>query len=154
MPRKSAAALATVCPITDHRPAAPKELTAEQAEEWRAIVGRRLPREWITREVQPLLVAYLQHWSTCRFLSKQIDAFNPDWIADPGGFERYSSWLALRARETKALADLATIALTNQSRYFPSSAARQAQREPFGHIESDGQIKLALWQKHRKVRGA
>ena len=105
-------------PITDHRPAAPKELTAEQAEEWRAIVGR-LPREWITREVQPLLVAYLQHWSTCRFLSKQIDAFNPDWIADPGGFERYSSWLALRARETKAMADLATkLRLTNQSPLF------------------------------------
>ena len=150
MPRKSAAALATITPITDHRPPPPKELTAEQAAEWQAIVGR-LPREWIAREVQPLLVAYLQHWSTCRFLSKQIDAFNPDWIADPGGFERYSSWLALRARETKAMADLATkLRLTNQSRYMPSTAARQAQREPFGYIGSNGEpVAQRPWERHR-----
>ena len=77
--------------------------------------------EWFARETQRLLVAYLRHWSTVRFLSKQIDAFNPDWIADPGGFERYSSWLALRARETKAMADLATkLRLTNQRRYMPT----------------------------------
>ena len=94
-------------------------------------------------------MAYLRHWSTHRFLSKQIEAFNPDWFAEDGGFDRYSSWLALRARESKAMADLATkLRLTIQSRYMPNAAARLAQREPFGSIDADGKIKLAPWQKH------
>ena len=142
---KSSAALAVVSSVSEYRPPPPKELTAEQAEEWQAIVVR-LPNGWFARETHGLLVAYLRHWSTCRFLSKQIDAFNPAWIAEDGGFERYSSWLALRCRETKAMADLATkLRLTNQSRYMPSTAARQAQ-QPFGYIDEAGRMKP--WQKH------
>ena len=148
MPRKSAAALATITPITDSRPPPPLELTEEQQTEWQAIVGR-LPSGWFARETHGLLVAYLRHWSTHRFLSKQVEAFNSAWFAEDGGFERYSSWLGLRAREGKAMGDLATkLRLTNQSRYMPSTAARQAQREPFGSIDADGNIKLAPWQKH------
>ena len=148
MPRKSAAALAVISPITDHRPAPPEELTDEQKAEWQAIVGR-LPSGWFARETHGLLVAYLRHWSTCRFLSKQIEAFNSDWFAEDGGFERYSAWLALRARESKAMADLATkLRLTNQSRYMPNAAARQAAKQEWGSIDENGNLKLAPWQKH------
>ena len=40
MPRKSAAALAVVTPITDHRPPPPGDLPEEQAAEWTAVVNR------------------------------------------------------------------------------------------------------------------
>ena len=142
---KSSAALAVVSSVTEHRPAPPKELTPEQAAEWEAIVGR-LPHNWFPRETHGLLVALLRHWSTCRFLSKQIDAFNPAWIAEDGGFERYSQWLALRERESRAMAGLAVkLRLTNQSRYTPATAQRQAQ-SPFGFIDAEGRMKP--WQKH------
>ena len=144
---KSSAALAVVSSVTEHRPAPPKELTPEQAAEWEAIVGR-LPHNWFPRETHGLLVALLRHWSTCRFLSKQIDCFDPTWMCSEEGFQRYSAWLALRARESRAMAGLAVkLRLTNQSRYTPATAQRQAQ-QPFGSIDEKGQIKLAPWQRH------
>ena len=142
---KSSAALAVVSSVTEYRPPPPKELTPEQAAEWEAIVGR-LPAHWFPRETHGLLVALLRHWSTCRFLSKQIDAFNPAWIAEDGGFERYSAWLALRERESRAMAGLAVkLRLTNQSIYTPATAQRQAQ-QPFGYIDEAGRMRP--WRRH------
>jgi hypothetical protein len=69
MPRKSAAALAVVKPITDHRPPPPKDLSEQQAGEWRAIVGR-MPSGFFTREMFGLLTAYCQHASASRVLAR------------------------------------------------------------------------------------
>ena len=81
-----------------------------------------------------------------RCLSKQIDAFNPAWIAEDGGFERYRAWLALRERESRAMDGLAVkLRLTNQSRYTPATAQRQAQ-SPFGFIDAEGRMKP--WQNY------
>jgi hypothetical protein len=42
------------------RPPPPSDLTDEQAEEWKAIVGR-LPAEWFPRETWPVLVQFCRH---------------------------------------------------------------------------------------------
>ena len=145
MPRKSAAALATITPISDHRPPPPDELSDEQKAEWQAIVGR-MPSGWFPRETHGLLVAYLRHWATGRFLSRQIEAFDPEWTCSDEGFQRYTAWLTLRVKETKTAADLATkLRLTNQSRYTPATAARQT-RQPFGYIDENGRQKP--WDMH------
>jgi hypothetical protein len=55
--RKSAAELSViVSPLNARRSPPPSELTDEQAEEWRAIVGR-MPPGWFTREHFALLAS-------------------------------------------------------------------------------------------------
>lgn len=70
--RKSAAALAVVAPAITERPEPPKELTAEEAEEWRAVVDR-MPPDWFPRETHGLLVQYCRH----RIMARRIAALLP-----------------------------------------------------------------------------
>jgi hypothetical protein len=104
--RKSAQALAIVRPITDHRPPPPEGLTDQQADEWRAIVGR-MPSGFFSREMFGLLAAYCQHSSAAQVLAGLIDSFQPEWLVDPDGLARYDK-----------------MRLTPQSRYMPNTAAR------------------------------
>ncbi len=106
----------------------PKELTREQADEWRAVVGR-LPADWFTRETHALLVAYCKHVSTHRLLSAEIDACDPAALATQDGFKRYERLLALRGRESRCLSALATrLRMTQQARYQPNTAHSAARR--------------------------
>jgi hypothetical protein len=120
--RKSAAALAIVTPIADHRPGPPQDLTEEQAAEWTAIV-RRLPDNYFPRECHGLLAAYVKHLAAFRLLSESIDAFQGAWLADDDGLKRYGDLLALREREGRALSSLATrLRITPQSRVYAKTA--------------------------------
>jgi phage terminase small subunit len=60
-----------VVSLQDYRPDAPAELTAEQADEWRAIV-KRMPGNWFTRETHPLLVQYCRTITRLRQLAFQL----------------------------------------------------------------------------------
>jgi hypothetical protein len=120
--RKSAASLAVVTPITDHRPAPPPGLNEEQTAEWTAIV-QRLPDGYFPRECHGLLSAYCKHVSAFRLLSTSIDSFQPAWLADDDGLKRYGGLLALREREGRALSSLATrLRITPQSRIYAKTA--------------------------------
>lgn len=122
--RKSAASLAIVASLNDVRPEPPPELTGAQAAEWRAVTAA-LPAGWFRREQYGLLAAYCQHASAARLLAMMIDSFQAPWLADPDGLARYDKLLAMRERETKSMASLATkMRLTQQARYMPNAAAR------------------------------
>ena len=130
MPRKSAASLAVVAPITDARPAPPEGLTAEQSEEWLAVT-RRLPQDYFPRECHRLLEAYVRHVSAFRILSASVDAFRPEWTADPEGLLRYDKLLQMREREGRALSSLATrLRISPQSRWSNAKAERAAAKLP------------------------
>jgi hypothetical protein len=138
--RKSAASLAIVTPIADHRPAPPEGMTAEQAAEWTAIV-RRLPVGYFPRECHGLLAAYVKHLATFRLLSESIDAFQGAWLADDDGLKRYGDLLALREREGRAMSSLATrLRITPQSRYHPRTAGVAAADAGTGRPKP--------WEKH------
>jgi hypothetical protein len=123
MPRKSAAALSVVTPISEHRPPPPPDLTAAQADEWRAVV-RRMPSGWFTRETHQLLAAYCRHVAAAQTLSAEIDRFQPAWLTDSVGSEHFGRLLALRERETRAMSSLATrMRLTQGSRYRADKTA-------------------------------
>ena len=130
MPRKSAAALAIVTPITDHRPPPPDDLPAEQAAEWRAVVGR-MPSGWFPRETFGLLRAYVGHVSTHRVLSKLVDSFEPEWLSRDDGLERYDQLLKMRERETRAMSSLATrMRISQGEQYRADKAAVAVAKEP------------------------
>ena len=135
--------------MSEHRPPPPSELTEEQAEEWRAIFLRQFPADGAGGR-PPVAGGPLFGTGQPTFSTKQIEAFDPEWSAVDGGFQRYSDWLGLRARENKALTDLATkLRLTNQSRYTPGRAGTEAKRQEFGSIDEHGNIKLAPWPMHK-----
>lgn len=117
MPRKSAASLSVISNVVDQRSPPPEELTAEQAQEWRAVVGT-MPADWFTRETHGLLATYCRHVVTSRHLSKTIDEFDPEWLKTASGTETFDKLTKMREREGRALSSLATrMRLSHAQRY-------------------------------------
>ncbi len=123
--RKSAAELGVIRGIPQ-RPDAPAELTSEQAEEWREIVGR-MPVDWFRREIHPLLCAYCRHICNARHIAGLIENARVADVADRKALTRYNRLLGMQERQSNALMGLATrMRLTNQSRYTAGKAATAA----------------------------
>jgi hypothetical protein len=140
--------MAVVSPITDSRPPPPAELTEAEAAEWWAIVNR-LPQHWFPKETHSLLAAFLKHQSTHRVLCGLIEGFDVTVLKMDLGVNHYDKLLAMREREARAMAGLAVkLRLTNQSRYTPATAQRQAQG-PFSYIDAAGRSKP--WDRHGPV---
>lgn len=127
--RRSAASLSVVAGTIDGRPAAPSELTKDQAEVWSRTVSNEAADVFKTAALQQLLKEYCRHVVSAKKLAAMIEAtealpqMSPDDLAD------YDKLLKMRDRETKAIADKATkLRLTNQARYTPQAAATAAKK--------------------------
>jgi hypothetical protein len=130
--RKSAASLATVTPIVDHRPPAPDDMPEAQAELWQQIVNR-LPHDWFKREHLELLRAYVQHVTIARELARQIEQFRPEWLTVDGGLQRLDGLTRMLDREHRIMLALArSMRITHQSQYDKTYAGKQARDAP-GH---------------------
>ena len=123
--RKSAASLSMI-PLLPHeqRPEPPKELTRDQATEWREIVDR-MPSDWFSRETHGLLVQYCRHVVRARQLAVMINAISPKDLVDRAGLLRYEKLMGLAGRESGLIVALGTkMRITQQSRYEAKTAAR------------------------------
>jgi len=132
--RKSAASLsvAAVTHLPNQRPEPPADLTQEQADEWRAVVGR-MPVDWFPRETWELLANYCRHVVKARTLAGVVDAFDPEWFDTEDGLKRYDKLTQMAEREARALSSLATrMRLTQQSRHKAETAATAANRSGLG----------------------
>ena len=128
--RKSAASLAVVAslPASLQRPDPLKDLTAAQAEEWRAVVGR-MPLGWFPRECHQVLATYCRHVVNAQHLAAMIADFDPAWLTEDDGLKRYDKLLSMADREGKAVTMTATrLRLTPQSRYTTLAAATTADK--------------------------
>ena len=124
--RKSAASLAVVPALPNRRPEPPRELTNEQAIEWRAVVGY-MPADWFTRETHALLVQYCRHVVNARRIARALDGYDPAVLATPEGIDTYDKLAKMADREGRALANLATrMRLTQQSHYRPDKSVGKA----------------------------
>jgi hypothetical protein len=130
MPRKSAASLSVVAATIDSRPQPPEDLTERQQKIWLAVVGSEPSDFFKTAALQILLAEFCKHTDAARMLGVLINRFQDVWLCSQDGVDRYKDLLAMRERETKALADKATkLRLTNQSRWQPRVASTAANRE-------------------------
>lgn len=121
--RQSTAALAVVGPGIRQAPEPPKELTAEQAETWRAIVATK-PVAWFTPDSFPLLVAYCRLTGDARNIEALLAGFDPAYADDKDGLERYRTLIQMRCQVAGRLAQLATkMRLAQQSRYDEKAAS-------------------------------
>jgi hypothetical protein len=140
MARKSAAALSVVRALPqERRPEPPEELTAEQAEEWRAIVSR-LPVEWFQREGHALLAQYCRHVVRARQVAATLDGLTELDLRLPENLAVFDKLSQIADREGRAMTSLATkMRLTQQSRYQAQKAERRANSptatsKPWQHI--------------------
>ena len=124
--RKSAASLSVVPVLPgQQRPEAPDELTKEEAEEWRAIVGR-LPADWFPRETHAQLTNYCRHVVKARMIAGLLREFEPEWTATDEGLHRFDKLTHMAQRESAAIASLGTkMRLTQQTRVREQTATRR-----------------------------
>ena len=89
---------------TIRRPDPPTELTDEQAEEWRAVIGR-CPADWFPRETFALLCQYVRHVSRARRLVQLIDEAerSPEFSR-----KEYAKLLAMEIAQSNIIQSLAT----------------------------------------------
>lgn len=117
--RKSAASLAVVSSnVLPQRVEPPVGLSAAQSELWVQVVNTK-PADWFGADSAPILVEFVRAVETCDLLADVIRTTMAG--GDPREIEKI---LAVRDREAKRAADLATkLRLTQQSRYTPQAAA-------------------------------
>jgi hypothetical protein len=126
--RKSAASLSAVTAIPGQRVLPPRELTEEQAEEWRAIVATK-PAEWFNRDSQALLVDLCRHIVIARRVAEQIDSFPADHLPTEEGLTRYKKLGAMADRHSRVISVLASkMRLAPSSRYDAKTANTAASR--------------------------
>jgi hypothetical protein len=129
--RQSAASLAVISSggiATTSRPAAPEELTDEQAAEWLAVVNR-LPADWFPRETQGMLAQYCRHVVSARRVAQLIEACE---ASDDFDVEDYDRLLKMQEREGRALSSLATrMRLSQQTTYDKSKKKPSAASKPW-----------------------
>ena len=125
--RKSAAALSVVAGSIDGRPSAPDDLTEAQMKVWNRTVANEASDTFKTAALQQLLKEYCRHTTSAAFISDRIEEIEKAGLTGESDLKDYNKLLAMRDRETKAIASKATkLRLTNQSRYQPSTAAVKA----------------------------
>jgi hypothetical protein len=125
--RKSAVSLSVVAALPgQQRPEPPLELTDDEAEEWRGIVGRLTP-DWFTRETHAQLVNYCRHVVKARFIARLIKDYEPEWAMSDEGLQRLDKLTHMAERESRAIASLGTkMRITQQSRMKESTAGRKS----------------------------
>jgi hypothetical protein len=127
---KAGASLAVVAGSIDSRPQPPEDLTERQQKIWRAVVASEPADFFKTAALQILLAEFCKHTEAALVLGALINRFQEVWLCSQDGVDRYKDLLAMRERETKALADKATkLRLTNQSRYVPQKAGTATRNE-------------------------
>jgi hypothetical protein len=138
--RKSAASLSVVGLVTSlKRLAPPDDLTSEQRSIWLATVNSK-PAEWFGDEHMPILREYVRHVVTAEVLTRQIEGFDPAWMADDEGLKRYDKLTGMRAREAGVINTLArSMRLTQQAAYRADKAAtlgdKSRGRKPWQQLE-------------------
>lgn len=114
--------------VPGHWPEPPERLTEAQAEAWRSIVATK-PADWFGPDTYPLLVEYIRATEQADLLAKELEEFDPEWLRDEDGLERYEKMNRLVDAKSTSMARLATkMRLSQQSRYDARPAARAAAR--------------------------
>jgi hypothetical protein len=100
----------------------PEVLTELETGIWLSVINTK-PADWFQADTTQLMVAYCKHVSTAMLLDKQIAEFEPGWLSDDNGLDRYKQLTDMREKQTRAISALSrSMRLTQQSRYRASVA--------------------------------
>jgi hypothetical protein len=141
--RKSAESLSVVVSlpaggqVPGVRPDPPDDLPPDQAETWRVTV-QRMPADWFTPELFPLLRQLCRHVSYSEEVGRKKEDLS-GWLRakgdditvdeEAGAHDRFDDLTKIHEREGRAISSLMTrLRLTPQSRYDTISAERAVRR--------------------------
>lgn len=144
--RQSSASLSVIsggAVVTVRRPDPPDELNEEQADEWRAVVGR-LPADWFPRETQGMLAQYCRHVVAARRVAQMITALEAGVAAESeepeadrlaiilSAAKTMDRLLKMQEREGRALSSLATrMRISQQATYDKQKKKPLQGRKPW-----------------------
>ncbi len=132
--RKSASELATkpVLAFTRPLPPPPPQLTPAEAEIWKTVVASPAG-DMLSPEMAPLLIEYCRATVRSGIIAKQLEAFDPDWLAVDGGLERYDQLLRMADRQAARVASLSVkLRVSPSTRYRADRASVIANRPGAG----------------------
>ena len=112
---------------TIRRPSAPADLSAEQAEEWVAIVTR-LQSNWFPRETHAILTQYCRHVVSARRIGQSISIMEQS-TDDSFNMEEYSQLLKLQVGESRIILSLGTRMRITQQSTVRAEQARKPSEE-------------------------
>lgn len=118
------------------RPDAPYDLSDEEAEEWRAVVGR-MPADWFPRETHAMLTQYCRHVVRSRRVSQMIIALEDEITKEAKKGENkivallkatksMDRLLKMQEREGRALSGLATRMRISQQASYDAKKSKAA----------------------------
>lgn len=126
--RKSAASMQVAglnLTVTAERLNAPVHLADAESAVWQQLVDDQ-PPEAFSRVHGPLIELYARHITQARLLAEDLRAFEPAWMATPGGLDRYERLLKMAEREGRAASSLATrLRITRQAVEHRTTAGRK-----------------------------
>jgi phage terminase small subunit len=128
--RRSRSAFTVVEGGVQPRPEPPDYLTKEEAVEWERIVAR-MPADWFTAEIWPLLAAYCQHIVMANEITKQFRSIKFDIKLGIKEMKMHGYLRAMLIREHRAMILIATkLRLTPSSSNEKTTEDRRKAREP------------------------
>ncbi len=152
--RQSSASMIVISREFPVRPKPPSSLTPMQRKTWQEVVNSEPPATFRTAALRALLANLCRHLDTATMLSRQIEGFDPDWLKLEEGLDRFDRLLALRNREARSGADIATkLRLTAQSRYTPQKAGVTARKAGVKPPWDDGEGETADDTSHNQGGG-
>jgi len=139
MPRRSAASLAIAKHNgqTQYRLPAPPTLSPAEKAVWVTLVKSR-PAQWFGAEHIGVVTQYCRHKIQADIIADQLNAFNPQWLADEDGLKRYDKLAGMLERETRAIAALMrSMRLTQQSLMRADTSISRNGTRPWDVAEDD-----------------
>ena len=130
--RKSSDSLTStvVALVPGVRPEPPEELSTTQAAHWRITVAR-MPADWFTAEMWPMLCQLCRHVSYSRVVAVGLRAFEGGIPEETKAERRFDRLTTIHEREGRAISSLMTrLRLTPQSRYRNRAAFTAATNTP------------------------
>lgn len=112
----------------ESRPDPPLDLTAEQSNEWRAVVAS-LPADWFRRETHALLSNYCRHAIASKRIAQMIDEYESGEEFD---VDTYDKLLRMLQRESASMSSLATrMRMSQQSSYDVKTKKKVNTKKPW-----------------------
>ena len=113
--------------VTPRQPP-PAELSEIEAGIWLSVTNTK-PADWFQADTTLLMIGYCKHGSTAMLLDRQIDGFDPGWLATDEGIDRFRKLTDMREKQTRAINALSrSMRLTQQSKYDLKVASTTAKK--------------------------
>ena len=102
------------------------ELNGYESKVWVSVVDTK-PADWFQKDTAHLLKAYCKHCFQASIIDAQLSEFDPSWLADKDGMDRFEKLNRLRDLNTKQINALSrSMRLTQQSQYDAAKAKRHS----------------------------